>query len=126
MYCTAVGGFAPCRYTKHSARFNLCIVVQTYFHIFLYDRELEFDGFQPLSVRLPFLKDMDFGDQRLHKLSAFLFIHHGVQLIKVNQNFVDIIGSQLFCFYCHFLCSGFNQQRLRILDFINKSVVNSV
>ena len=33
---------------------------------------------------------MDFGDQRLHKLSAFLFIHHGVQLIKVNQNFVDI------------------------------------
>ena len=101
-----------------AALLNLCIVVQTYFHIFLYDRELEFDGFQPLSVRLPFLKDMDFGDQRLHKLSAFLFIHHGVQLIKVNQNFVDIIGSQLFSFDCHFLCSGFNQQRLRILDFI--------
>ena len=26
--------------------------------------------------------------------------------------------SEFFCFYCHFLCSGFNQQRLRILDFI--------
>ena len=39
---------------------------------------------------------MDFGDQRLHKLSAFRIIHHGVQLIKVNQNFADIIGSQLF------------------------------
>ena len=43
---------------KQYYRLNLCIVVQTYFHIFLYDRELEFDGFQPLSVRLPFLKDM--------------------------------------------------------------------
>lgn len=97
---------------------DLCIVVQTYFHIFLYDRQLEFDGFQPLSVRLAFFKDMDFGDQRLHKLSAFLFIHHGVQLVKVNQNFVDIIGSQLFSFDRRFLCSGLDQQRLRVLDLI--------
>ena len=103
---------------KKCDTFDLCIVVQTYFHIFLYDRQLEFDGFQPLSVGLPFLKDMDFGDQRLHKLSAILFIHHGVQLVKVNQCFADIIGSQLFSFDCRFLRSGFNQQRLRILDFI--------
>ena len=25
MYCTAVGGFAPCGYTKHSARFKPCL-----------------------------------------------------------------------------------------------------
>ena len=61
---------------------------------------------------------MDFGNQRLHKLSAFRIIHHGVQLVKVNQNFVDIIGSQLFRFDCRFLCSCFDQQRLCILDFI--------
>lgn len=96
----------------------MCITVQTHFHIFLNNRKLEFDGFEPLTVWLSFLIDMDFRNQRFHNLSLLLLVHDSVQLFKINQHFVDIVSSEFFCFYCHFLCSGFNQQILRILYLI--------
>lgn len=96
----------------------MCIIVQTQTHIFLNNRKLEFNGFEPLTVRLPFLIDMDFRNQRFHNLSLLLLIHDSVQLFKINQHFVDIVSGEFFCFYCHFLCSGFNQQILRILYLI--------
>ena len=98
--------------------FDMCITVQTHFHIFLNNRKLEFDGFEPLTVWLSFLIDMDFRNQRFHNLSLLLLVHDSVQLFKINQHFVDIVSSEFFCFYCHFLCSGFNQQILRILYLI--------
>ena len=99
-------------------RLDMCITVQTHFHIFLNNRKLEFDGFEPLTVWLSFLIDMDFRNQRFHNLSLLLLVHDSVQLFKINQHFVDIVSSEFFCFYCHFLCSGFNQQILRILYLI--------
>lgn len=41
--------------------FHMRIIVQTQTHIFRNDRKLEFDGLEPLAVRLPFLIDLDFG-----------------------------------------------------------------
>ena len=71
-----------------------------------------------MSVGLTFLVYLDFGNQRFHNLPLFLLTHDGVQLIKVNQHLVNIISGELFCFDCHFLCSGGNQQIFRIFDFI--------
>ena len=39
-------------------RFDMFIIVQTQFHISLNNRELEFHGFEPLTVRLPVLKNL--------------------------------------------------------------------
>ncbi len=94
---------------RQGDKFDMLFIVQTDAHIFLDNWQLEFDRFQPLSVRLPFLKNLNFGDQCLHKLPTFLFIHHSVQLIKINQHLVDIVSGQLLRFDCHFLCSGGNQ-----------------
>ena len=49
------------RSRQQAYRLNMCIIVQTQAHIFLYDRQLELDGLEPLAVRLPFLIDLDFG-----------------------------------------------------------------
>ena len=94
------------------------IIVQTQAHIFLNDRELEFDGLEPLSVGLAFLIYLDFGNQCFHDLPLFLLAHDGVQLVEVDQHLVDVIPGELFRFDCHFLCSGGDQQIFCILDFI--------
>lgn len=65
-------------------------LVQTHTHIFLYDRELEFDGLEPLSVGLPFLVNQDFVNQSSDDLAFFLYVHHRVQLIEGDQHLVDV------------------------------------
>lgn len=53
----------------------MCIIVQTYFHIFLNNRELEFNGFEPLSVRLAIFINLNFRDERFHYSTPFHIIH---------------------------------------------------
>lgn len=47
----------------------LRIIVQTHFKVFLNDRELEFDGLQPLSVGFALLIYLNLVDKSLNKLS---------------------------------------------------------
>lgn len=54
---------------------HMCIIVQTYFHIFLNNRELEFNGFEPLSVRLAIFINLNFRDERFHYSTPFHIIH---------------------------------------------------
>ena len=103
---------------KQCYRLNMCIIVQTDIHIFLNDRQLKLDGFQPLSIGLTLWVNLNFRNQRLHQLPLFLFIHYGIQLFKINQNLVDIISSQFLGFDCHFLCSSNDQQIFRIFNLI--------
>ena len=103
---------------KQHHRLNMCIIVQTDIHIFLNDKQLKLDGFQPLSIGLTLWVNLNFRNQRLHQLPLFLFIHYGIQLFKTNQNLVDIISSQFLGFDCHFLCSSNDQQIFRIFNLI--------
>lgn len=66
-------------------------VVQTYFHIFLYDGKIELYGFQPLTVRLAFFIDMDFGND--------WFMQTVNQQIIVLLNKVIIISGAVY-FFC--------------------------
>jgi len=65
----------PMRWYYHCDRLHMCIIVQTYFHIFLNNRELEFNGFEPLSVRLAIFINLNFRDERFHYSTPFHIIH---------------------------------------------------
>ena len=97
---------------------DMCIIVQTQTHIFRNDWKPEFDGLEPLTIRLPFLINPNFGKQRFHELPLFLIVHDGIELIKVNQHLVDVVACQLFRLNCHLLGSGGNELVFCILDLI--------
>ena len=96
----------------------MCIVVQTQTHILRNNRELEFDGLEPLPVGLAFIINLDFRNEGLHKLPFFLIVHGGIELIEVNQHLVDVVTRELFRFDCHFLGSGSNELIFHIFDFV--------
>lgn len=60
---------------RDGSKLHMCIIVQTYFHIFLNNRELEFNGFEPLSVRLAIFINLNFRDERFHYSMPFHIIH---------------------------------------------------
>ena len=57
----------------------MTFVVQTQIDIFFNDGQSEFDGFEPLTVRLTLWVDLNFRDQMFHQLFAFKGIHHIVR-----------------------------------------------
>ena len=73
----------------------MLIIVQTQAHIFFDDRQLEFDGFQPLAIGLPVLVNLYLGDQRLHELAALGFVHAVIELFKVDEDLIDVVTGEL-------------------------------
>ena len=64
MYCTAVGGFAPCGYTKHSARFKPCL-----------DKKLSPNALEKLCAAA-----RNISDSRVDKVAVFPYT--GYQILR--------------------------------------------
>lgn len=93
-------------------------IVQTQIRAIFDDRQSEFDGLEPLAVGLTLRVDMDFGNQVLHQLFAFDRIHNVVELLKAEQNLVNIVAGDFVCFDGLFLGTSRHKLILGTLDFI--------
>jgi len=96
----------------------MTFIVQTQINVVFDDRQSEFDGFEPLTVRLTLRVDLNFRNQMLHQLFAFKGIHHIVELFKANENFVNVIACDFIRFDSLLLCTGIHQVVFCFLDFI--------
>ena len=80
------------------------------------------DGFQPLAIGLALRVNLNFRNQRLHQLPPLHIVHHAVQLLKIDQHFINIVAGQFLCLNGLFFGPGRNQQRFCIFNLIIRCV----
>lgn len=76
------------------------------------------DGFQPLTVWLPFGIDLNVCNQFSHEFVLFNVVHNAVQALKVGENGNDVLRCDFICFDGLFLSFSFNEQIFRFINFI--------
>lgn len=76
------------------------------------------DGFQPLTVWLPFGVDLNIGNQFSHEFVLFNVVHNAVQVFKIGEDGDDVLRCDFICFNGLLLGFGFNEQFLRFINLI--------